>query len=218
VTPTLDYRPRLVEANRDHRITAPAPGLEQRSRYWTPGTKVLDQGTEGACVGFGVVGEAMASPARRPGSDPLAFDVYSAAKRIDEWEGVDYEGTSVRAGMLVGRERGWWAGFRWAFTMTELRAALEEGPVVIGCEWREGMYQTTDEGFVLTHGRVVGGHCLLLTGYSPNYRGSGARYRWRNSWGRGYGVNGNGYIRPEFLEQILFAAGGEAAVPTGRTP
>jgi hypothetical protein len=217
VTPTLDYRPRLVEANRDHRITAPAPGLEQRSRYWTPGTKVLDQGTEGACVGFGVVGEAMASPARRPGSDPLAFDVYGAAKRIDEWEGVDYEGTSVRAGMLVGRERGWWAGFRWAFTMTELRAALEEGPVVVGVEWTEGMYETVRDRVVVS-GPTVGGHCILLTGYTPDRYNQGPHYRWRNSWGREYGRNGSAYIHANDLRGILFGSGGEAAVPVGRTP
>lgn len=226
---TLDYVARLDERNRAHRLTAADPSLMMKARWWSPGYPVLDQGQEGACVGFGCTGEAMASPARvkpwmtdtgLPLSEaPIraAQKVYRRAKEIDEWEGVDYEGTSVRAGMLVGRERGWWTGFRWAFSMLELRAALEEGPVVIGVEWFDSMYETGPFGDVTVSGPSVGGHCLVITGYSPNYRGRGPRYRWRNSWGSEYGVHGNGYIRPELLDRVLFKAGGEAAVAIGRS-
>jgi hypothetical protein len=48
VNRTLDYVPRLVEANRPYRLTAADPALLQRSRYWTGGV-VLDQGQEGSC-------------------------------------------------------------------------------------------------------------------------------------------------------------------------
>ena len=48
--PILDYVPRLVEANRAHRVAAPAgTDLAAKSRFWTPGTVVTDQGREGAC-------------------------------------------------------------------------------------------------------------------------------------------------------------------------
>jgi hypothetical protein len=147
VTRTFDYRPRLVEANRAFRIRAGAqPWLTDRSRYWVPSFTILDQGTEGACVGFGVTGEAMASPVRQMWVDPdtpgpwatfnpaqrMAFSAYRRAKEIDEWEGVDYDGTSVRAGMLVGRERGWWDGFsrevrRWAGTASSPPATARTG-------------------------------------------------------------------------------------------
>jgi hypothetical protein len=218
---TLDYVPRLDDRNHAYRITA-RPGLENQARYWTPGSAVLDQGQEGSCVGHGVVGEYMASPVRGlPGAGAWtghlkAVEVYNRAKEIDEWEGVDYDGTSVRAGMLVGRERGWWSGFQWAMNMAELRAALEAGPVVIGVEWREEMDQAPG-GRVTVGGPAVGGHCLVITGYCPRYRPlRGPAYRWRNSWGTGYGVRGSAYIRPADLESILFGSGGEAAVATGR--
>lgn len=227
MTRTLDYVARLDERNRAHRLTAADPSLLQKSRYWVPGYPVLDQGAEGACVGFGCTGEAMASPVRvkfpRLGvkrdlsGDAEAFDLYRRAKEIDEWEGVDYEGTSVRAGMLVGRERGWWSGFRWAFSMLELRAALEEGPVVIGVEWFDSMYETGRNGDVTVDGPSVGGHCLVVTGYSPDYMRRGPRYRWRNSWGSEYGVHGSAYIRSVDLDRILFQSGGEAAVAIGRS-
>jgi hypothetical protein len=226
---TLDYRigGPLDPRNKQFRVIAAPTDLLSRSRYWVPGP-VLDQGREGACVGFGCTAEAMASPVRRrfyfadPGSelapaDPneVARELYRRAQQIDEWEETregGTEGTSVLAGMKVGQERGWWSGYAWALNMGELRAALEEGPVVIGVEWRSGMYDTNRYGVVIPSGEVVGGHCLLVTGYSAIRD----LYRWRNSWGKGYGINGNGWIMPYDLNRILFQAGGEAAVPTGR--
>jgi hypothetical protein len=177
------------------------------------------------CVGHGVVGEYLASPVRGQVSHLAAeraqlghlaaVEVYNRAKEIDEWEGVNYEGTSVRAGMLVARERGWCTGFNWAFGMLELRQALETGPVVIGVEWREESYDTQPNGDLRVGGPVAGGHCVVVTGYSPNYAGRGPRYRIRNSWGQ-WGKNGNGYVAPDDLDSILFQSGGEAAIPVGR--
>jgi Papain family cysteine protease len=234
MTPTLDYRPRLDDRSRAYRVTAPAVDLGARSRYWTPGAVVTDQGEEGACVGHGVVNEWMASPVRgnpvkafggaplnaQQAADQLAYRAYRDAQRIDEWEGEQYDGTSVLAGMKIGQQRGWWSGYRWAFNMTELRAALEDGPLVIGVEWREGMYEA-DGGALYPVGRVVGGHCILVTGYTPRRRVgtcTGPAYRLRNSWGAEWGIRGTAYIAADSLNAILFRAGGEAAVPTGRTP
>jgi hypothetical protein len=223
----LDYVPRLDERNRTHRVTADT-SLTGRSIFWAPGV-VLDQGQEGSCVGHGVVGEYLASPARGKLTSYnrgvvkkadighlLAVSVYNRAKEVDEFEGVNYDGTSVRAGMLVGRERGWYDGFKWALNMAELRAALQLGPVVIGIEWRDDMYDTDAEGLVRAKGKAVGGHCLVITGYSPNWENQGPVYRWRNSWGPSYGRNGSGYITPGQLDGVLFQTGGEAAVPVGR--
>jgi hypothetical protein len=245
--PILDYRigGPLDPRNKNFRVSAAPTDLLQRSRYWLPGP-VLDQGSEGSCVGHGVVAEFAASPVRGnlgwywveedvyPGSDQphvahpgtpaeighyLAVNVYRRAQQIDEWAGENYSGTSVLAGMKVGQERGWWSGYSWALNMAELRAALEMGPVVIGVEWREQMYRAPS-GIVTVGGQVVGGHCLVLTGYTPRHRVLKApAYRWRNSWGggsNGYGINGSAYIAADDLDAILFRAGGEAAIPTGR--
>lgn len=228
---TFDYVPRLVEANLNYLVRdaeevayLTAGPLWNQPRWWTGGL-VLDQGREGACVGFGCTGEALASPVRVRFPDPVApvahanavaSGVYHRAQEIDEYEGIDYEGTSVRAGMLVMRERLWIREFRWGKDMDDLRLALELGPVVIGVTWRDGMYETDEHGDVTVSGPVVGGHCLLITGYSPNFGGRGQRFRWRNSWSSTYGLRGNGYIRPTALDDVLFADGNEAAVPIGR--
>ncbi len=227
---TLDYRigGPLDPRNKNYRIGAAPDDLLQRSRYWVPGP-VLDQGREGACVGFGCTAEALASPVRvrfyakevasdLAPADPnqVAREAYRRAQQIDEWEGEQYSGTSVLAGMKVGRERGWWSGYRWALNMGELRAALEEGPVVIGVEWRSGMYRAPG-GILSVSGGVVGGHCILITGYTPRHRTTkGSAYRLRNSWSEDWGVNGSAYISADDLDGILFQAGGEASVPVGR--
>lgn len=231
---TFDYVPRLVAANNRYLIRQTATEKAQwgSSRWWVAGL-VLDQGREGACVGFGCTGEAMASPVRQkfpaPGVAPVseadvvaaannvAVSVYHRCLQIDEYEGERDEGTSVRAGLLVGRERGWWGGFRWAKSLDELRIGLESGPVIAGVDWRDSMYETDAEGRVRIGGSLVGGHCLLITGYSPRWgRHREPVFRWRNSWGPSYGLHGNGYIAPADLDRILFRAGGEAAVVTDR--
>lgn len=235
----FDYVPRLVDANLNYLIREAIPRRADwnRSAWWTAGP-ITDQGSEGACVGHGVVQEYLSSPVRgrlaphqprNHAANLLALSVYNRAKEIDEWEGVDYDGTSVRAGLLVGREKGWWNGFYWAKNLDDVLIALQTpeeeggGPVIIGVEWREGMYKTSPGGLVVPGGPVVGGHCLLITGFSPRYRmsswsknGAQPMFRWRNSWGPDYGKNGNGYITPEHLDEVLFQARGEAAVVTQR--
>jgi hypothetical protein len=227
-TRILDYVPRLDERNRAHRVTAAPVDLLQTSRYWTAGT-VLDQGQEGSCVGHGVVGEYLASPVRGtpwkyvnssvPLSEAghrLAVKVYNRAKEVDEWEGVAYDGTSVRAGMLAGRELGWYDGFKWAFNMGELRTALEAGPVVVGIQIFERMFHVEPNGDWIPDGPEMGGHCVVITGYSTNYYNRGPRYIGNNSWGLKWGKVGRFAIAPTNLDRVLFKAGGEAAVAVGR--
>lgn len=96
-----------------------------------------DQGTEGACVGFGS-SRAMSLLNRR------RYDarwLYHMAQEIDEWEGTNYEGTSVRAGMdvlrlygharVIGKKVGiidlaeGISANRWATTVDEVMACLQ---------------------------------------------------------------------------------------------
>jgi hypothetical protein len=220
---TFDFVARLDPGNRPYRLTAADPSLLQKPRYWTPGL-CLNQGEEGACVPHGVEGEALASPVRVKPPEPqaLAFDGYDWCRRNDPFPGEDYDGTDVNTGMKWGRLMGWWTGWRWAFNMLELRTALEEGPVVIGVDWLSGMYEAPG-GVLEARGQVVGGHCILVTGYTPDHKPSRQMrgypqpaYRLRNSWSADWGINGTAYTRAEDLDRILFQAGGEAAVAVGR--
>jgi len=199
--------------------------VEDRFIMWGEGV-VTDQGAEGACVGFAWMNELLAAPlppVEEPTSDTangIARSYYQEAKKIDQWHGEDYEGTSVLAGAKVIKSKGYIEEYRWCYNVEDIKGAIiSEGPVVLGIPWYEGMYRTTQDALVSVSGKKVGGHAILVTGYNPHMVfGSETLevFRWRNSWGSGYGHNGSGWIKSKDL-QMLMKEGGEACVPMQRT-
>lgn len=225
--PQFDPRSRQFPARA---LTGPVGAVRRRRVTWSPGP-VLDQGREGACVGFGVTHELLASPVRVDLSraslpsgwaadpDTFARQVYRAAQRIDPWEGESYEGTSVLAGVKTAQQLGLVREYRWAFSIEELRAALLTlGPVVVGTWWRSGMYRPVG-GQLRVVGEKVGGHCWLVIGYEPEMVLGGQppqpMYLAQNSWGPGWGLGGCAWITEADLAGLL-ADEGEACVLVGR--
>jgi hypothetical protein len=225
---TLDWRSRHDSRSKDYPIRSiiNQKDIEVKSVFWKEGT-ILDQGREGACVGFAWTGELLTEPVapkQQPSEElgnSLALSYYKRAQKIDQWPGEDYEGTSVLAGAKIMQQEGFIDSYRWCFGVRDVRdTLLTVGPVVIGVPWHSGMYSTGRGGLVRVTGSNVGGHALVLTGYDPNFRATpGGRtyevFRWRNSWGSDYGVDGSGYIKYNDLEKLLKQTG-EACVPLGR--
>jgi hypothetical protein len=226
---TFDWVPRHDPRSLNYPARAVARNLARPSRrQWTPGP-ILDQGREGACVGFGWTAEALATPVRvdltrateltwqQHDPDRMARSIYRRAQLIDEWEGENYEGTSVLAGAKAMREVRLLREFRWAFGVTDvIDAILTMGPVVLGTYWHEDMYEAP--GGVLTPGgAIVGGHAYLATGYTPNGRFiDGPAITIQNSWGRSWGKDGIAEIKVSHLDALL-RRDGEACVPSSRS-
>lgn len=226
----LDWVSRHDPESRNYGIRSlVGSAVEPKIKNWSPGL-VLDQGREGACVGFAFAAELAASPSRIPPKvttdllERYATGIYKDAQKIDAWQGESYEGTSVLAGAKVLKNRGLIGGYRWCFSVADIRdAIIAEGPVVIGIPWFESLYETRPSGLVEVSGSLVGGHAITLIGYHPKIRlakeGYSKRFevfRWRNSWGPSYGLAGNGYITSEDLATLL-SDNGEACVPVDRT-
>lgn len=223
---TLDWHPHYDARSRKYAIR---PLLKQRSvenkrKMWEEGV-VLDQGSEGACVGFAWTGELLAQP-QAPEKQPsfkygneLARSFYLEAQKIDEWPGENYSGTSVLAGAKIMQQRGFIGEYRWCFNLNDIKeSVISEGPVVFGTPWYEGMYQTKPDGRVRVSGKKVGGHAILITGYDPKMRFGNTNlevFRWRNSWGEDYGVGGSGWIEAKILAKLI-EDGAEACVPMQR--
>lgn len=171
----------------------------------------LDQGSDGACVGFGTSGELAAEPDSVPNVDnAFALGVYNDAKEIDEWPGVDYEGTSVLAGAKVAKNRGYYSGYLWATTEEDMaRTVSNYGPVIIGVDWYENMMDPDSNGFLTPTGEVVGGHCVVVTGIDAE----GAFYSIRNSWGTSWGDNGSAKISRASMANLI-ANNGDVCKPT----
>lgn len=237
---TFDWRPRFDERSRNYPIRALLPqATRPRGRAeWRPGW-ILDQGSEGACVGFGWTGEALMSPVRVSTADmvrrlnlasiasddgnAVASDIYHQARREDEWPGEDYSGTSVLAGAKVMSALGYLHEYRWCFGITDvIDTIVAHGPVVLGIEWHRSMYYPDLYGEVRGDGDVVGGHCIVASGYhpdktlKPSQRTGRPMVQLTNSWGEGWGLKGQAWIGVEALAALL-EAGGEACVPVHRS-
>lgn len=226
-TTRLGWRPAHDSRSLDYPIRSTLRESYEDVRTWPRGP-ILDQGREGACVGFAWTNELIASPRPDPTTNiseaqQYALNVYREAQKIDEWPGESYSGTSVLAGAKIVKGAGHIDEYRWAFNIDDVKdTVIQHGPVIVGIPWYESMYQTRDSGLVEIGGQVVGGHALMVFGYHPAMRINGEGwnnrhrvFKWYNSWGPSYGKRGYGYIRYEDLRDLL-ADWGEACVPMGR--
>jgi hypothetical protein len=191
-----------------------------RSYTWRCNT-YLDQGSEGACVGFGIAHELAARPSEVKGlTKKFAKEsICWEAQKIDEWKGGSYpgakpkyEGTSVLAGVNVARNMGFFDSFYWGFSLNDLVLGVGyRGPAVLGLPWMEGMFDTDDKGFIHASGDVSGGHCILCRGVNVRNK----YFLLRNSWGRKWGLGGDCKVSFEDMKKLL-SNGGESVFFEGR--
>jgi hypothetical protein len=217
--PVLDHHPgpeHRDERNKDYGIRRLVEPVPTGNVWWTPGINLLDQGPTGHCGGFAAANEAQASPIRVPKvTNDYAHAYYYEIKsrKLDPW-GLE-DGTSTQAVMNLGRLRGLWRGYAWAFSMGDLRRALQLGPVLCGTTWRTGMFSPNSDGVIRATGADEGGHLWLTTGYTEKYLRYGPCIRIRNSWGK-WGLNGSVYLPVEDAASVIFDGDGECAVPVDR--
>lgn len=205
--PTLDWVPRFDRRSNNYRINPPQR-LTLNNIRWEC-RRHLNQGSEGACVGFGITHAYDAKPIPHRKGANAARTLYRQAKQIDEWEGENYEGTSVLAGLRAAKEVNWIWRYEWAFTFDDFIKGLLQGPMIIGVNWYEDMLTPDNWGFIHPKGTLVGGHCVAVRGIvGANTSTTAALIR--NSWGRSWGKRGDCYILFEDLRKLL-NENGEAA-------
>lgn len=191
-----------------------------RSYTW-PCTQHLDQGQEGACVGFSIAHELIAKPVAVRGiTAKFAIEkIYWEAQRNDPWEGgaypgakPQYEGTSVLEGIKAAHKLGHITEYRWAFGLDDLVLAVGHcGPAVLGLNWYDGMFDTHVCGYLHVTGELAGGHAILCKGVNVKSR----YFVLHNSWGPKWGVRGDAKLSWAEMERLLHE-GGEACIPVQR--
>jgi hypothetical protein len=111
-TPALTWRPNHDPQSRSFGVRQRLTGSAPLTDVLLSTGPVLDQGSEGACVGFGSADAAnVLTLLRAPGTPQLldsgdAVELYRLAQKLDQVPGEDYEGSSVLGGMKAGLQRG----------------------------------------------------------------------------------------------------------------
>jgi len=183
----------------------------------------LDQGQEGACVGFGISHELLATPKDAPypyvNNEYAKEQIYWEAQKIDPWPGGAYpgaspfyEGTSVLAGVKIAKSIGWFDSYYWAFSLNDLmKGVSQEGPAVLGVNWYEGMMDTDAAGYIRPTGSCIGGHCICAIGINKEDE----YFTLHNSWGDCWGDDGRCRISFADMRRLL-NENGEACFFVGR--
>lgn len=195
----------------------------QPKTIWAPPKNSLlplDQGNEGACVGFGWSGELQVPPVEIPVHNQFARNFFDGAQRIDQAEGRYYpNGATVLAGAKFAKKMNWISEYRWCFGMEDLIDSLcHRGPVVLGINWYAGMYSTDVDHRVWVNGELVGGHCILCVGWWPRHPKFGNCFLLLNSWGKMWGDNGIGYVAESDMRLLLINEQGEACIARDIAP
>lgn len=216
--PRLDRVEEFDDLSKNFPIRTLLPPKGLRSYTWQRSPQ-LDQGNDGACVGFGHTGRRGARPKPHPEVDNnLAFDIYHEAQELDEWPGHDYDGTSVLAGAKAMKARGFYKEYRWGFSIDDALMALSHhGPVVFGFPWMDSMFTTDPNGFLDISGKEAGGHCIyaysvILKTLANGFKLKEPAVRLGQSWGWSFGIGGTCLLYASDVETLL-NKGGETCVP-----
>lgn len=122
---TLDFRDRMYEPTL---VEVPTHLPLSDYREWQ--VPVLDQGSEGACTGFGLATVANYLLTRRkvvPDPAPVsARMLYEMARRYDEWPGEAYSGSSARGAMKGWHKHGVCGETQWRSARTRRAGGLND--------------------------------------------------------------------------------------------
>lgn len=214
---TFDWYPR--KDPRSLRFTvadyfATARPLRTRTRLQY---QYLDQGSEGACTGFGTAKALGQTPERvnvETATNAFARKIYHLAQREDEWPGEDYEGSSVLGAMKATKNMGWISAYYWATSLKQMQHAVcHLGSLVLGINWYEGMFNTDAGGFIRPTGVLVGGHAICVGGVDLGRQAFILHNSWGRSWGgRGPAPDGSAFLSFGDTERLVIGEQGEAAL------
>lgn len=160
------------------------------SRHWTRHVPIYDQGNLGSCTGNAMAGALSTGPWSHRFTETTAVRIYKAATVIDGIPGTyppDDTGSSGLAVAKVAQTRGWITSYRHCFSLDDVLAVLQTGPVIAGTNWHEGMDTPGPAGIVHPTGAVRGGHEYCLVGCNVASKTIRAANSWSETWGdKGY--------------------------------
>jgi hypothetical protein len=170
---------------------------------WT--IPIKDQGQTSTCVGQSSAGMKEIQE-KIETNNLIPFDgpaLYQECKKVDGIPGQ--EGTYVRVAMKILQEQGFQGYKIKSYTrisnLQEMKTALvSSGPFVGGFPVYDSFY-TPERGTIDLPKETEtqhGGHAILITGYDDNQN----IFKFKNSWGPGWGIKGYGFLTYQFVEKF----------------
>jgi hypothetical protein len=103
-----------------------------------------------------------------------------------------------------------------AFSIDAALAALVNGPIAVGTVWLDSMMTPAKDGTLTVNKRskVDGGHEFVIDGYDPTRDA----VRMTNSWGTGWGINGQAWIKTDDFAYLLSQQGDVVQPAVAATP
>lgn len=210
---------------------------------WTRRAPIFNQGQLGSCTGNAGTGLLGTDRAGQTGAtsvtitdtaaaaskgtftagthvldETFAVSLYSLATKMDPYAGqypptdTGSDGLSIaKALKLLGLAD----SYSHAFSQQALDSALQFGPVIIGVEWLNSMFDTDTAGVIKVDASsgVAGGHEIEITGLDV----AQGLYTVANSWGESWGKGGYGYFRATDMAWLL-SQQGDVTIPKLTSP
>lgn len=172
---------------------------------WDDSDAVLDQGDTPHCVGFGCAQFGNTEPIDDHWVNQDGHDIYYEAKIIDG-EPKAEDGSSVHSGVKALKNRKRVGVYAWSTSITDIKAwVLSKGPVIVGSDWYNNMFNPDQNGFVVPTGGIAGGHCFLIVGWADD-----DTITFLNSWGSSWGKGGRFHMKATDFNVLVQSNGFEA--------
>jgi len=147
---SIDFRDRMYEPT-----LVEVPTFRDLKSYQKIQVPILDQGTEGACTGFGlatVVNYLLRTRKQKPSDMAVSADMlYRLARRYDEWPGENYDGSSARGAMKGWHKHGVCATATWSSAKKRLTAKVSD----------EAIHNPLGAYYRVNHKDLVAMHCAI---------------------------------------------------------
>ena len=168
-------------------VTTSSGRTRRVSIRWTPGTASGSGGRAGAT----------APPSTNTYGNDDGHAIYYEAKVIEGDPGNE-DGAYPRDGAKAMKNRGRLSVYASASTVDEALVHLRtKGPLVVGTDWLDEMFEPDDDGRVHVSGGVAGGHCYLWNGVE------GTKFWFVQSWGSSWGKGGTFYIEEAEFRKLF---------------
>jgi hypothetical protein len=216
------------------------PKAAIQSVVWARHTPILDQLQVGSCTGNALTGALGTDSAGRTATaqvtvkadskgifkagtytldEDFAVMAYELNTRLDNIKGQykpDDTGSSGPACGKTAKALGLATGYTHAFTYDALRSALQSGPVLIGIDWYNSMFNPKPDGQIVVDkaSGLAGGHELMIREYDAVNDIVWAD----NSWGPSWGVAGRAYFKGAHLRTLLSDGGDVTVLAFTTTP